>query len=245
MSTAWDNARRHARALETALDGKLSTYSKLAATIARGTSSASGGPSGSTSASRDALNLEEEGEGGYKLVEEEIEELLGKLEQAIDDLMTLINSPSQPPSSSMQHAAQRHRDNLDDYRRDFLRTRGNVEQSVRRSNLLGSVRKDINDYKSSLPSQTDALLQDRGRIDSSHRMIDDTLNQAYATREDFAQQRTLLASIDSRMGGVLSQMPGINSLISMIRTRRRRDSIIMGCVVGLCFVLLLGYMFGF
>jgi len=46
-----------------------------------------------------------------------------QLEQAIDDLMGLINSPSQPPSSSMQHAASRHRDNLDDYRRDFLRTR--------------------------------------------------------------------------------------------------------------------------
>jgi hypothetical protein len=37
--------------------------------------------------------------------------------------MDLINSPSQAPSTSMQHAAQRHRDNLDDYRRDFLRTR--------------------------------------------------------------------------------------------------------------------------
>lgn len=49
-----------------------------------------------------------------------------QLEQSIDDLMDLINSPSQPPSSSMQHAAQRHRDNLDDYRRDFLRTRVSV-----------------------------------------------------------------------------------------------------------------------
>ncbi|WVF68479.1 hypothetical protein IAT40_003246 [Kwoniella sp. CBS 6097] len=243
MSQSWDNARRHARALETALDSKLSTYSKLAATIARGGNNSGAG------GSKDALSLEEEGDGvgGYKLVEEEIEELLVKLEQAIDDLSNLINHPSQPPSSSMQHAAQRHRDNLDDYRRDFVRTRSNVEQSIRRSNLLGSVRKDINDYKvsQSSQSQTDALLQDRGRIDSSHRMMDDTLNQAYATREDFAQQRTLLASIDSRMGGVLSQMPGINSLITMIRTRRRRDSIIMGCVVGFCVILLLGYTFGF
>ncbi|WVR08079.1 hypothetical protein IAU60_005125 [Kwoniella sp. DSM 27419] len=240
-SQSWDNARRHARALETALDAKLSTYSKLAATIARG------GSSGSSSGTRDALSLEEEGDGvgGYKLVEEEIDELLSKFDQAIDDLSNLINHPSQPPSASMQHAVQRHRDNLDDYRRDYLRTRSGVEQSIRRSNLLGSVRKDINDYKSSLPSQTDALLQDRSRIDSSHRMIDDTLSQAYATREDFAQQRSLLASIDSRMGGVLSQMPGINSLITMIRTRRRRDSIIMGCVVGSCVILLLGYTFGF
>lgn len=238
-STSWDNARRHARALETALDAKLSTYSRVAANISR--SSSGGGGGGSSS--RDALA--DEGEGGYKLVEEEIEELLSKLEQAIDDLTTLINSPSQPPSASMQHAAQRHRDNLDDYRRDFLRARNNVEAAVARSNLLGSVRKDISDYKSSLPSQTDALLQDRGRIDSSHRMMDDTLNQAYATREDFAQQRTLLAQIDSRMGRVLSQMPGINSLISMIHSRRRRDGIIVACVVAFCVLLLLGYMFGF
>jgi Golgi SNAP receptor complex protein 1 len=47
------------------------------------------------------------------------------------------------------------------------------------------------------------------------------------------------------MGGVLSQMPGINSLITMIRTRRRRDTIILGVVVGGCVILLLGYMFGF
>jgi Golgi SNAP receptor complex protein 1 len=70
-------------------------------------------------------------------------------------------------------------------------------------------------------------------------------SQAYATREDFSSQRTILASIDSRMGGVLSQMPGINSLITMIRTRRRRDTIIVGVVIGGCMLLLLGYMFGF
>jgi hypothetical protein len=45
--------------------------------------------------------------------------------------MNLINSPSQPPSSSMQHAASRHRDNLDDYRRDFLRTRVGQAQADR------------------------------------------------------------------------------------------------------------------
>ena len=55
----------------------------------------------------------------------------------------------------------------------------------------------------------------------------------------------MLASIDSRMGGVLSQMPGINSLITMIRTRRRRDTIIVAVVIGGCMLLLLGYMFGF
>jgi len=66
MSSAWDNARRHARALEAALDTKLASYSRLAADIAGG-----GGGEGSSS--------DMDGVGGYKLVEEEIEELLGKV----------------------------------------------------------------------------------------------------------------------------------------------------------------------
>jgi Golgi SNAP receptor complex protein 1 len=65
------------------------------------------------------------------------------LEQAIDDLAAQMNSPSQAPSASMQHAAQRHRDNLDDYRREFARVRTGIEGALARSNLLGSVRKDI------------------------------------------------------------------------------------------------------
>lgn len=77
------------------------------------------------------------------------------------------------------------------------------------------------------------------------RGLADAGSQAYATREDFAQQRSMLSSIETRMGGVLNQMPGINSLISMIRSRRRRDTVIVGSVVGFCVLLLLGYMFGF
>ena len=71
MSTSWDKARRHARALETALDAKLSTYSKIASTITRAGSSSSK-PEDS-----------EDGEGGYKLVEEEIEELISKVCQPL------------------------------------------------------------------------------------------------------------------------------------------------------------------
>lgn len=74
MSSSWDNARRHARALETALDAKLSTYSKIASTITR-----AGG--GSSSTKPEDI---EDGEGGYKLVEEEIEELISKVRLCYD-----------------------------------------------------------------------------------------------------------------------------------------------------------------
>jgi Golgi SNAP receptor complex protein 1 len=38
-------------------------------------------------------------------------------------------------------------------------------------------------------------------------------------------------------------MPGINNLLGMIKTRRRRDAIIMGLVIGVCMLLLLSYVF--
>ena len=57
---------------ETALDAKLAGYTKIASTISRGSSSVTG-------TSRDQVELEEDGVGGYKLVEEEVEELLGKV----------------------------------------------------------------------------------------------------------------------------------------------------------------------
>ena len=146
---SWDSARRHARALETALDAKLTNYSRVASSIASGSSST---PSGSGSGGGGGVGggggsgvgeRQDEDEGGYRLIEEEVEELIGKLEQAIDDMTVLINSPSQPPSASMQHGAQRHRDNLDDYKREFFRIRKNVEAALARRNLLGSVRQDI------------------------------------------------------------------------------------------------------
>ncbi|KIO24177.1 hypothetical protein M407DRAFT_103123 [Tulasnella calospora MUT 4182] len=153
-----------------------------------------------------------------------------------------LNDTTSPPSQSMLHAVQRHRDVLQDYTRDFARTKSNVQKALDKANLLGDVRNDISSYKAAHSSVTDALLEERGRIDSSHRMIDETLDQAYETRAEFGRQRTSLTGINARMQGVLSTLPGINSLIGMIQSRRRRDSIIIGCLIGLCLVGLMSYM---
>ena len=68
FAMSWDNARKHARALETALDLKLASYSRIAHRITRG-------PGQSSS----SISADEDGAGGYKLVEEEVEELLSKV----------------------------------------------------------------------------------------------------------------------------------------------------------------------
>ena len=66
--------------------------------------------------------------------------------------------------------------------------------------------------------------------------------QAYATRAEFDSQRSVLEDISTRMSSTAQQVPGLNSVITLIGRRRRRDSVIMGVLVGTCTVLLLMFL---
>ncbi|KAF8580143.1 V-snare-domain-containing protein [Ramaria rubella] len=221
---AYDSLRRQARTLEFLLDSKLTAYSRIVSAI-----------------TKDGNDIESTGAvERWQDLEAEVEDLLEKLNEINEGMSSLSNDIDSPPSQAMQHTVQRHRDVLRDYTRDFARTKANVRTAMDRANLLTNVRSDIDAYHRS--SAADSLLAERGRIDNSHRMTDDLLGQAYATRDEFSRQRSSLASINARMGGVLNTLPGIDSLLSMIKTRRRRDTVILGCVIGLCIVFILSYL---
>lgn len=83
------------------------------------------------------------------------------------------------------------------------------------------------------------MLEERGRIDNSHNMMDSVLSQAYAVNESFGLQRETLASINRRIVGTASQIPGVNSLIGRIGAKKRRDGIILGCFIAFCFLMVL------
>ncbi|OBZ79881.1 Golgi SNAP receptor complex member 1-2 [Grifola frondosa] len=209
----YDSLHRQCRTLESLFDTKLTSYSRLASSV-----------------SRNQEDVEASGSSErWKDMEAEVDELLEKLREINDELSALSTDAENPPSQSMLRAIQRHKEVYQDYARELRRTKANVQTALDQANLLSGVRNDIDAYKS---SAADSLLAERGNIDSSHRMTDDILSQAYETRAEFSRQRTTIAGINTRMSGVINSIPGINNLLSMIKSRRRRDSIIVGCIVG-------------
>ncbi|KAI0800740.1 V-snare-domain-containing protein [Fomes fomentarius] len=221
MST-YDSLHRQCRTLEALFDTKLTAYARLASSITRNHEDLEAGGSGER----------------WRDLEHEVDELLEKLQEINDQLSALSTDTENPPSQSMLRAIQRHREVYLDYARELRRTKGNAKTALDQANLLSGVRNDIE-----CSTAADSLLAERGRIDSSHRMTDDMIAQAYETRSEFGRQRTTISGINARMQGVLSSMPGISNLLSMIKTRRRRDAVIIGCVIGVCTVLLLMYVF--
>jgi len=218
----YDSLHRQCRTLESLFDSKLTSYSRLASTI-----------------SRNDTDVEASGSGErWKDLQNEVEDLLENLKETNDQLAALSHEASNPPSQSMSRAIQRHRDVYQDYARELKRTKANVQSALDQANLLSGVRNDIDAYKS---SAEDSLLAERGRIDSSHQMTDAVLEQAYATRSEFAQQSSSLAGINARMSNVISTIPGINNLLGMIKTRRRRDAYILGVLIAVCMFSLFSY----
>lgn len=218
----YEELHRQCRTLENLFDSKLISYSRIISAISLPSNDVEAGGSSER----------------WKDMEAELDDLFEKLEETNDQLANLSSVPDRL-SPSMLRAIQRHRELFQDSERELKRTKTSVKTALERASLLTGVRNDIDAYKS---SAADSLLAERERLDNSHRLTDDILNQAYETRTEFGRQHVSLTGINKRMQGVINTIPGINNVLSMIKSRRRRDSIILGSLIGFCTVIILTYM---
>lgn len=158
----------------------------------------------------------------------------------ISQLTRLLDAESSLGSSALkQNNLSLLRDKLAEHKKDLVRLRSNLQQARDRANLLSNVRNDIDEYRANNPEAAEAeyMLEERNRIDNSHNMADSVLSQAYAVQDSFILQRETLASINRRITMAASQVPGLNSLIGRISAKKRRDGIIMGVFIAVCFLL--------
>ncbi|DAA73090.1 Golgi SNAP receptor complex member 1 [Trichophyton interdigitale] len=213
--TGWAQLRQQARSLETQTESLFHSYAQYA--------SMSQLPS---KPSEDENRLEAQ-----------IQDILSRRETLISQLSRLLDSESALTASALkQNNLSRHREVLLEHRQELKRLKATISDTRDRVNLLSNVRSDIDAYRASNPAgaEADYMLEERGRLDNSHNMMDSVLSQAYAVNESFGFQRETLASINRRIVGAASQIPGVNNLINKISAKRRRDGIILGTFIGIC-----------
>ncbi|KAI9598328.1 hypothetical protein BDF19DRAFT_419985 [Syncephalis fuscata] len=81
-------------------------------------------------------------------------------------------------------------------------------------------------------SQTDYWLDERGHIDRSNDMTDSLIEQ---------EQRQSISRSTGIVNTLTQTVPGLNTIISKIMRRRRRDMLIMVAVISVCSILFLLY----
>lgn len=244
-SNYWEDLRKQARQLENELDLKLVSFSKLCTGYSH--SSARDGRRDRHSSDTTPLLNGSSQDRMFETMAIEIEQLLARL-TGVNDKMAEYTSSAGVPSlnAALMHTLQRHRDILQDYTHEFHKTKANFVAIRERENLMGSVRKDIESYKSGSGvnnRRTELFLKEHDHLRNSDRLIEETISIAMATKENMTSQRGMLKSIQSKMNTLANRFPAVNSLIQRINLRKRRDSLILGGVIGVCTILLLLYAF--
>lgn len=63
------------------------------------------------------------------------------------------------------------------------------------------------------------------------------------TREHLITQRQAFKRIQTRFNDISNRFPAVSSLLQRINLRKRRDSLILGVIIGFCTFLMLLYAF--
>lgn len=150
---------------------------------------------------------------------EQRREVLVKLARALEDEVKPGNKP--------QHL-ERHREVQAEHETAAKKILQKNKEQQDRDNLLGSVNEDIKKWKGNAAGEEAYMLDERARIESSHNMADSVLAQAYATRDEFNLQRLSLQNVGQRIVASSQKIPGMNTLLSKINTRQKRNSVILG-----------------
>uniref|UniRef100_A0AAQ4QSL1 Golgi SNAP receptor complex member 1 n=1 Tax=Gasterosteus aculeatus aculeatus TaxID=481459 RepID=A0AAQ4QSL1_GASAC len=229
-----------ARQLENELDLKLVSFSKLCTSY----SSSSNRDQRSRDSRSDSVGSSQD---MLVSMTTELEQLLANLTAVNDKMAEYTNSPgASSHNAALMHTLQRHRDILQDYTLELHKTKSNFFSLREREDLLGSIHRDIESYKSSAGvnnRKTELILKEHEHLRNSDSLIDNAISIAIATKENITFQRGMLKSIQTRVTTLANRFPVINNLIQKINLRKRRDSLILGGVVGVCTVLLLLYFF--
>jgi len=217
----WAQLRQQARAQETQTESLFHTYSQFA-----------------SSSDLPPKPSEEE-----LHTETQLSETLSTRSDLLQQLARLLDSEPSPSALKSTNLA-RHREILQQHRTELSRLKSQIKENRDRANLLSHVRSDIDAYRAREnpeAAEADYMLDERGRLDRSHNVMDSVLSQAYATNESFGLQRENLASIQRRITGAAAQIPGINGLMQRIGSKKRRDGIILGTFIAVCMLVLIWF----
>ncbi|KAJ1964840.1 protein transport protein gos1 [Dimargaris xerosporica] len=190
----WDALRRELRTLQGNLDHNLSRLNKLSAQ--------------DPTASHDAhLSAGDSAASIARHLDAELDQQLTQFRTLVDRMAQIQEEGATHGSQvTMLHTLQRSRDLLYDYTRDTQQAKENYARRRQRLDLLaggeGNHGQLSRDGSGETPSAVQQLLHERDRIDSSHHMIEMTLDQAYAVRGDLDDQRRHLVNSTSRLGGL-------------------------------------------
>ena len=164
------------------------------------------------------------------------------LESRIESLITQTASALQQLSSSPAASApadaavlRSQRSRLGTVSDEYRRCKRSVTEAIERAALLsGSTREESSDTVVAV----DELLRERGCIDASTGVANETVDIALATHATLEAQRARMQTATGSAGGISSLVGRAQGLISKISEKKKRNTFVLGLTIALCLCFL-------
>ncbi|XP_031777301.1 Golgi SNAP receptor complex member 1 isoform X2 [Nasonia vitripennis] len=217
--------RKQARHLENEIDAKLVAFSKLGINMTL------------SHAPLETVPLLHE-DHVFENMSSEIDSLLAKL-LLLNGKMNDIH----PNGVAMLHTIHRHKEILKDYNLEFRKIINNYVARKNQEELLNEplIEKGYNNFPGL--NRRDMFFKENQHIHNSDKLINDQINIAMEARDHLMAQRYTFKRIQTRFNNLANRVPAVNSLIQRINLRKRRDSVLLGFIIGICTFLILFYSF--
>ncbi|EQC28968.1 hypothetical protein SDRG_13305 [Saprolegnia diclina VS20] len=213
----WDDLKREARVVERALDEKVNAYASTARSMSR------------SSRPFDEENPPQAADQNEFELGLEIEQFLSSLADIIDRMAATCNG-----SMAQEAVLQRYRELHFDFGQQFKRSASVIHEKSDAQKLFQ--RKEQNP---SVDPEAEALLRERGMLDASRTIANDSINIAMAVKENLLSQRAQLDGSRGKVTTVGSSTAGINVLVDQIRRKKMRNNILVAITIAgcICFTL--------
>lgn len=240
MDSQFDSLKREATKLERNLEDKVARYQQLVHSIPDSSNNdlllAESGM-GASSSSSSSTSVEDEAT------------LRHDIQRTLTTLQDLVATQLQPASEklgtqSSSLLVKRYREIIYDLSGDFEKSRQSHTRKIERMKLMeGSNASKPNSLEIDNDGM-DSLMRERSHINNSTSAAAAVINQATEIRNDLRNQGMSLGKVQSTMGQILGNIPGINTLVAKIKSKKSKDDMIIIGVIASCILFTLWYLFG-
>ena len=171
-------------------------------------------------------------------LQHDIQRSLGALQ---DWIATRLDPAAE--SSHQMLVVKRYREILFDLTGDYQKAQQVWQRSQDRMELFKGAADRAGAAGDVADPAMESLMRERNHIQNSLNGAHQTLAQASAIRADLGAQRASLNRVTTGIGSIMTNVPGLNSLVDAIRRKRSRDDNILAGVIASCILFTLWYLF--
>ncbi|CAD5222070.1 unnamed protein product [Bursaphelenchus xylophilus] len=145
---------------------------------------------------------------------------------------------------SMRSLYFRHREMFRSYCQELSRSQSNISNELKRAELLcgSTATQSEGSALSNRAKTSDYLLRENDRINSCDRLLDDQISIAIGIKDSVQNQKLNMNDISRKLHLLGKKYPALGSLMTKIRAKKRKDTIILAGVITTCLIFIFFYL---